>query len=921
MTTARLMLPHLRAGLGSILTVAAIVLTLTAGAVFAPIAVTGMLDASTRHRVEALSPAVRDLGASGPFTPWPGSGPQPTASLPEEYRATWGLWDSSIRTIRDEMPGDLADVFGEAEYYTRYGEPGEFNGTTYVALDPRFAERIDVGDGRLPELTVTEPQWEELFADAWDDTGQPAEGFEPALPAIEIVLSAASAREVDWAIGETRTVGTEATWQFPLPLVLVGTFDAVDADDPYWTRGTGVLAPSIGFDPDGVPYVRTTGYVPPDMLPMLRWLAPITQTDVWYPAEVEKFTADGAPELLAALRGFTSRAQPLTLPDGFTYASLTFQSGTVDALEDAVAGNASLVAVIGMLLSGPVGVALAVLLLGCRLLWERRRAGAALLSARGASDRQLRALLALDGLVAGVIPAVIGAGIGLAVAALIVPGQSASPAMLVLPVVLALLPGASGVVVAAQHRGRGRADTRRSSVWRLIIDIGIVLLAALATALLVLRGTAATSEQLDPLAVAAPFLLSLAACVLTLRLYPAVLRVVLARQQRRPGFTGLVGAARALRDPATGTAPVLALIVGVSFAVAGGILLSIVQNGAEHAARAAVGADLQVQALRLTDEDIAAVTAVDGVAAVAPVSVLPASELEVDQRRARVNLYLADPQLLGDAQRGYPASIPDDVDLRSVDGVPRLLFAQTVADRERVEADSAIEIIGAPAQAAGAAPGTAAFAISSNWVLTDIASLEQITDRVPTATHLFIRIDADSSVDAVVAGIRDILGHTVTVTTAADALAQIDSDPAVTGLRAVLLAGIAISALLSAVAVVVTLVLGSRARQRILALLQTLGAPPRTGSRLLAWELVPAGLAALVVGGVFGALLPLLLSAVIDLRSFTTGDVAPAYRVDPLILLLTVGGFIAVTAGATLAALAIARRARAAAILRTVEDT
>ena len=48
MSTAGLLLPHLRAGLGSILTVAAIVLTLAAGAVFAPIAVTGMLDASKR---------------------------------------------------------------------------------------------------------------------------------------------------------------------------------------------------------------------------------------------------------------------------------------------------------------------------------------------------------------------------------------------------------------------------------------------------------------------------------------------------------------------------------------------------------------------------------------------------------------------------------------------------------------------------------------------------------------------------------------------------------------------------------------------------------------------------------------------------------------------------------------------------------
>lgn len=919
MSVARLLLPHLRAGLGSMLTVAAIVLTLAAGAVFAPIAVTGMLDDSTRHRVEVLSPAVRDLSAAGAFLPWPAAGPEPTATLPAEYRDTWGWFDSELARIHDELPADVAAVFGEADYFARLGQPGsQYASITYVELDPRHADRIGLVEGRLPAPTVTQGEWEDALAGAWDDTGMPVEGAEA--PAVEIVLSAASAAEVDWQIGQTRTVGTGDGWALTVPLVLVGTFEATDPDDPYWTRAAGVLVPSIGADPDGVPFVRTAGYAAPEMLSMLAWITHGQQTTVWYPADVEQITAAGAPEMLAGLRGFTSRSQALNTPDGGSYASLAFRSGTLDALDAAVTGNASLLAVIGMMLSGPVGVALAVLLLGCRLLWERRRAAAALLAARGASGRQLRALLALDGLVAGVLPAAAGAGLGLALAAALVPGQPITAAMFVAPLVLALLPAAAGAFVAAQTGRRERADARRASVWRLIAEIAGLLLAALATTLLVLRGPAATSENLDPLAATAPFLLALAACVVTLRLYPAVLRAVLARQQRRRGFTGLVGAARALRDPATGPAPVLALIVGVAFAVAGGILLSIVQTGAEQAARANVGADLQVQAPRIGDDVVKAVAELDGVAVVAPVAELPASELTVDGRRVRVGLYLADPALLTDAQRGYPPVIPPGVDLTGGD-VPRLLFAQALADRESADADSTIEIIASPAQFAGTAPGTAPFATTGSWVLTDIADAAQITDRVPETTHLFVRVADGASMDAVAADIADIIGAPVRVASAADARAQIESDPAVTGLQAVLVAGIAVSALLSAVAVVITLVLGARARQRILALLQTLGAPPRAGSRLLVWELLPAGLAALVVGGVFGTLLPLLLNAVIDLRAFTTGAAAPGYAVDPIILLATVGGFVVVTAGATVAALAIARRARAAAILRTVEDT
>jgi putative ABC transport system permease protein len=119
----------------------------------------------------------------------------------------------------------------------------------------------------------------------------------------------------------------------------------------------------------------------------------------------------------------------------------------------------------------------------------------------------------------------------------------------------------------------------------------------------------------------------------------------------------------------------------------------------------------------------------------------------------------------------------------------------------------------------------------------------------------------------------------------------------------------------------VTLALGARPRRRILALLQTLGAAPRSGRGLVVWELAPAGIAALIVGGLLGALMPLLLASVVDLRPFTRGVQAPPYSVDPLIVLLTVGGFAAVTLLVTWAALAIARHARVAAVLRTVEDT
>jgi putative ABC transport system permease protein len=741
------------------------------------------------------------------------------------------------------------------------------------------------------------------------------------MPATEIVLSEASAAEVEWPIGETRTVGAEAQWYADVPLTLVGTFEAADPDDPYWSRATGILQASIGYDEYGTPYVRVTGYAPPAALETIpSAIGDGVATEVWYPADTSVVTAADAADLLADLRAFVARSHEITTADGFPYATLLFHTGSIDALERSVAQNASLVAVIAMLMSGPLGVALAVLILGCRMLWETRREALALLAARGASPPQLRFLLALDGLLAGIVPAGIGVAVALALRGVVAPGVPVTPLLFALPGILAVLPAVVGAVTATRSRDRRRADGRAASVWRGILEIAVVLLAALATGLLVLRGDATTDAGLDPFAVAGPLLLSLAACVVTLRLYPLGLRLVLRRRQAGRGFVGMLGAARALRDPATGIAPVLALIVGVSFAVAGGVLLSIVQHGAQEWARSATGADLHVEAVRFPSGAAEAIEELDGVAAVAAVDVASAVELSVDHERSRVSLYLVDRAALDDAQQGYPLIVPPGVDLGDGTGMPRLLTSDAVAGRGLQDA-GVIEIGMAEAEFAGSIPGIAPFASNTSWALADNAYRDAITERPIIGASIFVRLTSGADADAVADGVRAIAGPGARVVSADDVLAEVESDPAVTGLRLVLLAGIAGCAVLSAVAVVVTLVLGARARRRILALLQTLGAPPRAGTGLLVWELAPVGLSALVVGGAFGAALPLLLSAVIDLRAFTGGALPPAYTIDPLLLTVTLGGFLLVTALVTVVALAVARRARVAAVLRTVEDT
>jgi len=903
-------------------TVAVIVAVLAGLAVFAPIAVGEMLDASTRHRVSTLSAPVRDLGTTNPYPVGPGGGTSPTASLPEEYRSTWGAWDSGLALIRQDAPASIRAVYDDADYFVRLGDPAQFATATYLQFDPRYAAHIELVEGELPRSTTTAQEWDAAYRERVDpQNGRPLDDAEP-LPAIEVALSAAAADELGWEIGETREMGAESGWILPLPFTLVGTFAAADEADPYWTRATsGVLTPSIGLDPDGDPFVRTTAFAAPELQARLAGSNSGVVTEAWYALRPGDVTADAAPGLLADLRSFTSSTHPVPGRPAGSGAEMGFQTGLIPALESAIAQNHALVSVLAMLVAGPVGVALAVLVLGCRLMYENRRSALDLLAARGAAPGQLRGLLGLEGLLAGVVPAALGAGLGLLLAlAVLGEGASAASGLFVVPALLAVVPAAVGAATATRSRGRGRADAPATrSRWHPVVEGGLVGLAVLATVLLMLRGTAATAA-IDPLAVAAPLLLALVACVLTLRLYPPALRAVLARERSRSGFVGLLGAARALRDPATGVAPVLALIVGVSFAVASAVVLSTVQGGALDAARAATGADLQLSSSRFDEETVAAVEATDGVGAVARIDLLRSAQLRADDRLSRVSLYLVDREALDEVQGEFPRIVPPDVSLGDGTGVPRLLLGQEAADKSDA-GTLPLHIGRADAEFVGVLRQPVPFTASGAWAIAESAYAAGISDDTPVTVRLLVRVAPGADPAEVARSLREVVGPGARVATLADTLDAVQEDPAYLGLRTALVAGVAVCALLCAVAVVVALVLGTRSRRRILALLQTLGAPPRSGRGLVVWELAPAGAAALVVGGLLGALLPLLLTSVVDLRPFTRGVDPPPYAVDPVLLLLTVGAFAAVTVLVTWAALAITRRARAAAVLRTVEET
>uniref|UniRef100_UPI0013E29505 ABC transporter permease n=1 Tax=Microbacterium sp. CPCC 204701 TaxID=2493084 RepID=UPI0013E29505 len=400
---------------------------------------------------------------------------------------------------------------------------------------------------------------------------------------------------------------------------------------------------------------------------------------------------------------------------------------------------------------------------------------------------------------------------------------------------------------------------------------------------------------------------------------PLPLAAAHARARRGADLDAFVGSARALREPTLGVTPVLALVVGVSVAMSSGVLLSTLQSGVAEASRAQVGADLRVQGALFTREQLERVQQIDGVEPATGISGAEPATLDIGGVREGTSVFVVDAADLRAVQGEGPGMLPPGVSLEPViDGPMPLVASGDAADL--IGDTDELSLDGVDAEMVGVTRGPVPIGGRENWVAIDSSYAEAVLGRDQSDRTILVRLDGDASTDAVEQGLRDVLGPTVRIDGAAQVADDIESGPAVQGVRWALLLATGVAALLSALAIVMTLTLAAGPRARVLALLRTLGAPRRSSSSLALWEIGPPAAAAVIAGTVFGALVPLVVMAAVDLRPFTGSSVAPAYVVDPAILLLTLGGFVVLALVLTAIALLLSRRVRAAGALRTVEE-
>lgn len=921
---------------GASVAIAGVVLVVSFLAAAAPRALEVMTGDELAGTVSSIPGPVRDLNGNLLSLPPLGQGQQGPVYDDPALDAGWGTFTSTLRQVREDVPLPARDLLGEPQFAVNTA-PIATSGIPVVPFEPT-GRILLLGDPLVKDrVTITEGEWAKpadpsLVANPENgetERADPPSIYEPGstIP-LEIVLSGATAERMLWEVGEERIIpiGPQG-W---IAVKVTGLFEAVDAADDYWQHTPTTLEADYFDDGNSRPVATGGAFVAPEGWVTVSQLIADTftlraQTRMWFPMDGSALTGSTAETVLGQLRAVTSKAIPVgESGDGLESPRARFSTGIVDALSTIIARSSATTSVLLMATAGPLGVSIAVMALAGRLVAERRRPTLALIAARGGSNAQLRSVLALEGLVLGLPMAVLG----IIAAILLVPARAA-PASYVLPALIGLAPAVLFAIAAAPgslRQVRSDLGQRPRGRRRLIVELVAVLLAATSVTLLVSRGTQGSpTAGVDPLLVATPLLLSLAACVVVLRFYPLPLAAIERALRARRGVVGFVGAARALRDPVAGLAPVLAMVVAVSVAVFSGAMFATLTGGVDSAAESTVGGDLRARGPVFTDEQLEQVKESPGVRDAALLYNAGTYSIVIGRQATPVTVILADTTALAAVQQGLADAAPHLPALSEpgTGGSVPIVLSANLASELRAEIDEAgdqltidgekVEIIGSSGRIAGAD-------VPHDWVYADAAFAETITTGRFLPRLLITTFENGADAAAIAEAVETAAGTVVTVSTRAQAAEGIRSSAFVSGLQLALAGVLVLVGLLCAVAIVLVSTINTRSRSRLLAILRTMGLSRQQSTALVGWELAPTAITAFVGGSLLGVALPAIVLAGVDLRPFTGGAAQPALVVDPVITAAVLGVFALIVAGSSVVAALGSRNAHLATALRSGDE-
>ena len=628
--------------------------------------------------------------------------------------------------------------------------------------------------------------------------------------------------------------------------------------------------------------------------------------------------AERSPEIIAAVKALQVDYAKIS---GASGANLGVTSDLGNVLANYAIQARAALAQMSVLMSSVIGIAGVVLVLLSRLLVNQRGAAIALERARGSSVVSVGLRLLLESAVLAIVGVLIGS-----IAALIIFGgiRDLFP-VAVVALVAALATPVQGMIFALAVWAGKRAPANRKDrqqivararARRAVIELSIIALAAAAVYTLRGRGLLTTrADGIDPFLAGAPLLFVIAVTVVVVRLYPWPVRLVTSLGDRSLGVLGVLGAVRARNSIAT--LPLLALTLGVSLTVGGGLLVDTARGGQVEASWQRIGADMRVTG-PVTEQDVEAIRAADGVTAAGAGIVRRGVGVDFGTSSRSFTVVAVDEGWV-DVVKQVPGTKGAE-SLRALAGsqpgdpVPVLIDKET----ERTLLSPDLKMFYGPASVPLEVVGTSNYApdgfAEGPFVFVDFEALNRYMPEQLDATTVIVM--GEGAADAA----SETAIPTEQVLSRAAWLDARRSSALVAGVERTMLFSVGAVALLAVVALVATVASGARSRGRDLAMLRTLGMRPRLG-----WWLALAELAPLVIAAVFGGLIAgiaviLVLAPTLGLEVLAGGTTIPDPVISPTPLIALAGAAVMLLLIGALVDVLVHRRDNLSTVLRVGES-
>ena len=553
--------------------------------------------------------------------------------------------------------------------------------------------------------------------------------------------------------------------------------------------------------------------------------------------------------------------------------SVALQSPLAGALSEFVRTAGELGSLLALLYVSLTVVGIVVLLLGARLLAERRAAEFVLIRARGAARRQL-ALFAAGAGALVVIPATAG---GALLAVALTPGQDEPLGWwlgaLTTVAALVAVPWLALRRVSGLRALGERADAavpRKLRVRRVVVDVAAALAAI--GGLTVLRSQTPPAGGTDWYPSAAPVLVAIPAAIVVVRVYPVVLRWLVALLGRRPGVTTFVGLARATRASLTAVLPAFALVLALAVIAFGAMLRAAVVSGDVAESWRQVGADAvidtslsNVPLSAAAEREIAALPGVRGAAVISVTSGTAADGTVLGVDVVTPGQYAA--LLRQTPAPVFQASALAEPVGPAANGPIPVLASPGIAGLFAGGRKVLVGISSVRVRVAGTIRGTPGITQTGPFVVMPAwAAARMGADQPPPNLMLLVGPVGRANLNRMVS---KLLPGGPVVTYRSAVLAALTSAALPHGAYETFAQAAVATAGFGAIIMLIMLALGARPRELTLARLFTMGLSRRQAHRLVLAEALPAILAATVGGAICAWALVPLVGPSIDLSPFT----------------------------------------------------